>query len=84
MLPGLERPAGPGQLPGAGLQQVRRSSGNILMPAEVQPDPPPPFHRGSYFGWGQQQAAPGGRFLRLKPDLHPEASVLQQFELTCV
>lgn len=26
VLPGLERPAGPSQLPGAGLQQVRRSS----------------------------------------------------------
>lgn len=30
VLSGLECPAGPGQLPGAGLQQVRRSSWNIV------------------------------------------------------
>lgn len=40
VLSGLERPAGQSQLPGAGLQQVRRSSCNVLT-AEADADRPP-------------------------------------------
>lgn len=85
VLSGLERSAGPGQLPGAGLQQVRRSPGDILPPRALTWNliVPPRFHRGTYFGWGRQQAAPGGGFLMLRPDLDPGASILQQLELRC-
>lgn len=82
MLPGLERSPGQSRLPGAGLQQVSWT----LLITHVQAwrmTTTVCSHRGTYFQSGQQRATSGGGFLRLKSDFYPEASILQQFVLTC-